>query len=162
MAIPSRNSRPGAILSDSRVFFVTSRTAQGTPLLQSERMANQFIDVLRSYTSAGKFKINAFVVMSNHIHLLITLDESLTIEKAMQLIKGNFSFRAKKELGVQSEIWQRGFSDERITDSESFVSHRSYIEQNPVRAALASSPENYPYSSAFLRAQKAAGAKAPN
>ena len=132
------------------------------PLLQSERMANLFIDVLRTYVASAKFAVNAFVVMPNHFHLLVTLDESLTIEKAIQLIKGNFSFRAKKELGVQGEIWQRGFSDERITDRESFISHRSYIEQNPVRAGLASSPENYPYTSAFLRVQKAAGAKAPS
>lgn len=59
-------------------------------------------------------------------------------------MKGNFSYRAKKELGYQFEIWQPGFSDERVWDRESFLRHRSYIDNNPVKAGLADSPENYP------------------
>ena len=71
-------------------------------------MAALFIDVLRSYVFGGRFKIHDFVVMPDHFHLLITLDASLSIERAVQLIKGNFSFRAKRELGTMGEIWQRG------------------------------------------------------
>ena len=71
-------------------------------------MATLFIDVLRQYMRAGKFKIHDFVVMRNHVHLLITVSNSMSIEKAMQLIKGNFSYRARTELGLNCEIWQRG------------------------------------------------------
>ena len=60
-------------------------------------MANLFIDVLRSYTLAGKFKVHDFVVMQNHVHFLVTVDGEMSVEKAVQLVKGNFSFRAKKE-----------------------------------------------------------------
>jgi len=67
----------------------------------------------------------------------------MTIERALQLIKGNFSLRAKKELGFQWEIWQRGFSDVRITDRESYEQHVEYIYQNPVKAGYASSAEEY-------------------
>jgi putative transposase len=74
----------------------------------------------------------------------LTIDGDMTIEKAMQLIKGNFSFRAKKELGLSGEIWQWGFSDVRITDEESFTRHQQYIYDNPVKAGLARSPEEYP------------------
>ncbi len=78
----------------------------------------------------------------------------------MQLIKGNFSYRAKKELGFTGGIWQRGFSDVRITGQESFIAHQEYIYNNPVKAGLANTPEEYPYSSAYLRKLKRAGAKA--
>ena len=108
-------------------------------------MANLFIDVLRSYILAKKFNVHDFVVMPNHVHILLTVPGDLSIEKAMQLIKGGFSFRAKKELGFQGEVWQRGFSDVRITDEQSFRHHRDYIEINPVRAGLANSAEEYPY-----------------
>jgi len=37
--------------------------------------------------------------MKNHLHLLLTIDESLSIEKAVQFVKGGFSYRIKKELG---------------------------------------------------------------
>ena len=65
--------------------------------------------------------------MRDHVHLLITVPKLMSIEKAMQLIKGNFSFRAKKELGFGGEVWQRGFSDVRIKDNESYERHRRYI-----------------------------------
>src|SRR5437899_2239762 len=151
MARPSRNSAPSSISAELRTFFVTSKTFQGKALLQSERMALLFIDVLRIYVAAKKFKITDFVVMPDHIHLLITLDQSMSIEKAVQLIKGNFSFRVKKELGLQYEVWQRGFSEVQVLDRESFLRHRSYIDNNPVKAGLAKEPGEWPYCSAFLR-----------
>jgi len=142
--------------------FVTTRTAGGKSLFQTDRMANLFIDILRSHIRAKKFKVYDFVVIPNHVHILLTIPGDLSIEKAMQLIKGGFSFRAKKELGFPGEVWQGGFSDVRITDEQSFRHHREYIESNPVRAGLANSAEEYPYGFVFLKKQKCAGAKAQN
>jgi putative transposase len=62
------------------------------------------------------------------------------VEKAMQLIKGGFSFRAGRELGFPGEVWQRGFSDVRIVDELSFNQHKAYIDNNPVKAGLANAP----------------------
>jgi putative transposase len=150
---------PSSIPADSRIYFATSRTAEAKALLQTERMANLFIDVLRCYTTAGKFKVYEFVVMRNHFHVLLKVDEGTTIEKAVQMIKGNFSYRAKKELGFSGEIWQKGFSDVRITDEESYSRHVEYIFENPVKAGLARSAEEYPYCSAYLRRLKREKAK---
>ena len=163
MAIPSRNANSSAIRKHARTFFVTSKTHEGRALLQAERMASLFINVLRSYHQKGVFTIHDFVVMPDHFHLLITVDQNLSIEKAVQLVKGNFSFRAKRELGVNRELWQRGFSEERIRDRESFLAHRKYIGENPVRRGLVETPEDFPYSSFYFRKhKKAAGAKAPS
>jgi hypothetical protein len=96
------------------------------------------------------------VELPNHFHLQLTLDGRRTIERAVGLVKGNFSYRAKKELGCGFEIWQPGFSDERVWDRESFLRHRAYIDNNPVKAGLADKPENYPYGSAYFRARKKA------
>jgi putative transposase len=90
----------------------------------------------------------------------MTVPGELSIEKAMQLIKGGFSFRANKELGFRGEIWQRGFSDVRIVDEQSFQRHREYIDNNPVKAGVANSPEEYPYGFAYLKKRKCAGAEA--
>ncbi len=136
------------------MFFVTSKTSQGRPLLQMEKPALLFIDVLRSYTLKGTFKVHEFVVMPDHFHVLVTLDEKTSIERAVQLSKGNFSFRRKRELGLTGEVWQRGFSEVRVMDRSSFLAHKEYIDQNPVRAGLARSAEDYPYCSAHLRKNK--------
>ena len=159
MSKPSRPSNPQNLKAQLRTFFVTTRTAGGRPIFQTDRMAALFIDVLRCYMRAGKFKVHDFVVMRNHVHLLITLGPDISVEKAMQLIKGNFSFRAKTELGFHGEIWQRGFSDVRIKDEESFRAHQRYIYGNPVKAGLASAPEEYTNGSLYLRRLKAQGLK---
>jgi REP-associated tyrosine transposase len=155
MAKPFRNTNAENIQQEGRTFFISSH-AVGYPL-QTERMANLFIDVLKRYVAAKKFTIHDFVVMPDHFHLQMTVNGTMTIEKAVQLIKGNFSYRAKKELGFQREVWQRGFSDERIWDRESFLAHRAYIDQNPVKAGLTRSAEEYPYCSAYFRKKKNRG-----
>lgn len=132
----------------------------GRALLQSERNATLLVDVMRSYVAAGKFRLHDFVIMPDHVHLLITVEGEMTIEKAMQFIKGGFSYRLKKELGYMGEVWQRGFSEVRVDNRESFARHRQYIAQNPVKAGLVDSPEKFPYSFSYLAARKAAGAEA--
>ncbi|MGB8259846.1 MAG: transposase [Terracidiphilus sp.] len=144
----------------ARTFFTTTRTAAGRSLFQTERMALLFIDVLRAQMRSGKMRIHDFVVMPNHVHILLTVPAETTLEKAMQLIKGGFSFRAGKELGFKGEVWQRGYSDVLVDNEVSFEQHREYIANNPVKAGLVQSPDEYPYGSLFLKKQKHAGAKA--
>jgi putative transposase len=89
----------------------------------------------------------------------MTLSVEATIEKAMQLIKGGFSYRLKKEFGYQGEVWQRGFSEVRVMDAENFMQHREYIIQNPVKTGLVEAAELYPYSYTYLAKKKAQGIK---
>jgi putative transposase len=83
--------------------------------------------------------------MPDHIHVLLTPKTSL--EKAVQFIKGGFSYRAKKELGSNMEVWQKGFSDHRIRDAEDYVRHVVYIRENPLRKRLCERVEEFAYSS---------------
>jgi putative transposase len=117
------------------------------------------IEVLRSNMAAGNFQLHDFVIMPNHLHLLMTLPTDTTIEKAMQLIKGGFSYRLKKEYAFKGEVWQRGFSEVRVNDRESWSHYREYIGQNPVKAGLVPSPEQYPYSYTYLARRKGQGLK---
>jgi len=164
MAKPDRNASPNAILSPARVFFATTKTSMGRRLLQSERNAGLLIDVMRSLVAEHKFKLHDFVVMPDHLHVLLTVEDGMTIEKAMQLIKGRFSRRLTQEFGYLGEVWQRGFTEMQVLNRESFLQHRTYIAMNPVKAGLADSPDHYPYCFEFLTKQKSshqAGAKAP-
>jgi putative transposase len=159
MAHPARNAHPQAIVASSRIFFATTKISMGRRLLQSERSAMLLIDVLRSNVAAGKFELHEFVIMPDHLHVLMTLPDDMTIERAMQLIKGGFSYRLKKEFGYQGEVWQRGFSEVRIADAQSFMQHREYIVQNPVKAGFVETAEQYPYSYTYLAKKKAQGIK---
>ena len=127
----------------------------GRRLLQSERNANLLINVLRSLVVERKFQLHDFVVMPDHVHLLLTVFDEMTIEKAMQLIKGRFSHRLAHELGYKGEVWQRGFTEEQVINKESLEAHRAYIVNNPVKAGLAASPDEYPFCFRFLARKKA-------
>jgi putative transposase len=156
----ARASNPKNASVASRGFFVTTQTAGRRHLFQTERMANLLIEVLRDQMRAKHFVVHHFVVMPDHMHLLITVPAGMSIEKAMQLIKGNFSIRASRDLGFRSGIWQRGFSDVQVLDQRSFQKHKDYIDNNPVRAGIVKLPAEYPYGSASLIMQKRAAAKA--
>jgi putative transposase len=140
----------------------------GRRLLQSERNAGLLIDVLRSLIAEQQFKLLDFVIMPDHFHALVTVHDAMTIEKAMQLIKGRFSRRLKLETGYLGEIWQRGFSEIQVMNSESLKKYQEYVAENPVKAKLAESAEQYPFCFQFLARKKAeltshmsmAGAKA--
>jgi len=102
------------------------------------------IDTLAHYRDEGKFLLYEFVIMPDHIHALLTPAEKISLERAMQFIKGGFSFRMKE----RGSLWQASFTNHRIRDREDHERHRDYIRMNPVRARLARRPEEYPYSSA--------------
>jgi putative transposase len=110
-------------------------------------MAGLFVDVLLHYRKQGRYLLHEFVVMPDHFHLLVTPLESL--ERAMQLVKGGFSFRAKKELGFTHDIWQPSYYDHRVRDAEEFFAFREYIRQNAVKRGLAANAEDYRFSSAW-------------
>jgi putative transposase len=145
MAIPGRNASQEDILRPSRTFFVTTKTSMGRRLLQSERNAGLLIEILRELVKEHVFELHDFVVMPDHVHLLFTVGEEMTIEKAVQLVKGRFSFRLKKEHGYLGEVWQRGFSEVQVMGRENFETHRRYIAENPAKARLVAAGEEYPF-----------------
>ena len=108
-----------------------------------------FLKTMYLYRHAGKFRLHAFVIMPEHVHVLLTPAADVTLERAVQLIKGSYSHAFGMEYGKHREVWQRGFSDHRIRDAEDFERHRQYIRQNPVVRGLIERVEEYRYSSAY-------------
>jgi putative transposase len=136
-----------------RTFFVTSVSNGRRPIFREERMARLILNVLEDNRSKKRYLLHEFVVMPDHFHLILTPAPDVSLEKALQYIKGGFSFRAKKELQVTSLIWEESFTNHRIRNAEDYETHREYVLQNPVKAGLAKTPAEYPYSSAHNGAQ---------
>jgi putative transposase len=132
--------------NNTQTYFVTSKTWEGRALFQAEPWARLFFQTLLLYRGKN-YLLHGFVLMPDHFHLLISPVDAL--EHAVQLIKGGFSFRAKKEFGSNAEIWQRGFADHRIRDWEDYDKHLHYIHGNPLNRHLCERAEEYRYSSAY-------------
>jgi putative transposase len=137
MSIPSRSAGAGT-------YFVTSATFNRRRLFQIAINAELFLETLQQYRHAGHYKLHAFVVMPDHIHLLLS-PQGIALERVMALIKGGFSH----QLGSKLPVWQRGFTDHRIRDGNEFRMRRQYIHENPVRARQVEFRGLYPYSSAY-------------
>ena len=127
-------------------YFVTSQTWQRRELFRNPKWAELFLDILHWYRGRA-YLLHEYVLMPEHFHVLIT--PSVTLERAIQFIKGGFSYRVKKELGSPMEIWQSGFSDHRIRDSQDYDIHVDYIWRNPAGRKLVESAADYPCCSAF-------------
>ncbi len=132
--------------NNAQNYFVTSDTWERRALFNVESWARLFFKILLWHRGEA-YLLHEFVLMPDHFHLLIT--PSIALERAVQLIKGGFSFQAKKELGSNMEIWHRGFADHRVRDAEDYEKHLHYIHLNPLKKHLCASPAEYRYSSAY-------------
>jgi putative transposase len=132
----------------SDVYFITASTWGHRSLLQTDRMARLFIETIFRYRTERRFLVHEFVVMPTHFHLLLT-PSGVALERAVQFIKGGFSYRVKKDLALNMEVWERGYIDHRIRDASDYSRHVHYIRQNPVEARIVESAADYMYSSAY-------------
>jgi len=127
-----------------RTYFITTVTAQRRRLFQVSANAELLRAVLLDYRSQGRFLLHAFVIMPDHFHAIITPAPEVSLEKAVQYVKGGFSFRLKNK----RDVWMRSFNQSQILSEEKFISAVRYIEENPVRKGLVPMAAEYPFSSA--------------
>ncbi len=130
--------------NNGQTYFVTSSTVQRKCFFRSEDWCDLFVETLYGYRPE-RFAIHGFVVMEDHFHLLMTPVESL--ERAVQMVKGGFSFRVKKHLGWTGDVWGVGFSDHRIRDVEDFEVYQRYIAKNAAECRGIERAEDHPYCS---------------
>jgi len=135
-------------MSPPGTYFVTFLTWQRRRLFIVDSYARLFLKTLYHYRRQGAFHLHAFVLMPEHVHLLLTPGGDVTLEQALQLIKEGCSRAFGLEFGPK-EIWQRGFTDHRIRDAEDYERHRSYIHQNPVKRGLVERAVQYQFCSAY-------------
>jgi putative transposase len=100
----SRKSDRRNIVAGRRTFFAGCKTFMERRFFEAQNEAELFIDMLRTNTLAGKFKLHDFVVMPDHFHVLLTVYGNTSIERAIQLIKGGYSFRRNTELGLAGDL----------------------------------------------------------
>jgi putative transposase len=146
------------------VYIATTDTWERRSLFITLSLAKIVVEQIVACRERGFYELRAFALMPDHLHVLITPSDETTIEKAMQMIKGGSAHQVGIERPQQFPIWHRGFHDRWIRDAEQFWQAKSYIEQNPVKARLVGTAEQYPWSSAsgkvildFSRYESASG-----
>ena len=130
------------------VYFVTTDTWQRRQIFLKPDLARIVLEQLLECRDRGFYMLHSFVVMPEHLHVLMTPGEETSIEKAVQMIKGGASFKIRKEVNYRSPIWHSGYHDRWIRDAHEYRMRKQYIELNPVKARLAERPADYSQGSA--------------
>jgi len=129
-------------------YFITTKCWQSRAIFQVPETAEILIETLLNYRDREAYALHEFVVMPDHLHLLLTPSSTTSVEKSMQFIKGRSSHQIHKARNQKMEIWQVGFHDWTIRDWNDWQTKVEYIHSNPVRAKLVQRAEDWPYSSA--------------
>lgn len=120
-----------------QTYAITAVAHERRRIFQRAANADLLIATILRYRNGGSFLLHGFVVMPDHLHILLSPSES--IEKTAQLIKGGFSFAVRKQYtGV---VWQPGYFAHHMTDNNDYAAQIGYIANNPVRKGYV----DYPY-----------------
>ncbi len=89
--------------------------------------------------------VGRYVLMPDHIHLFAGIAPNLvTVSDGVRYLKKMLS-KVIQQKGLSPPHWQKGFFDHVLRSSESYSGKWEYVVQNPVRAGLVLSPEEWPY-----------------
>jgi len=144
--------------------FVTFSCYRRLPLLGSVRARNEFVLVLGEVRRAYDFKLVGYVIMPEHVHLLISesgrANPSIVIKMLKQRVsrrlrarrrkrvpaaQGRFSFaRGDRQL---KQFWQRRFYDFNVWSRKKRIEKLNYMHMNPVKRGLVKNPKDWPWSS---------------
>ena len=139
--------------------FITCSCYRRLPFLGSAEQRDVFLTVLEQTRKKYQFVVAGYVVMPEHIHLLVGEPKVANPSRVMQVLKQRVSLQcrarartAKQQQSIFSErlppaFWQPRSYDFNVRTKKKYIEKLNYIHMNPVRRGLVESPELWPWSS---------------
>ena len=121
----------------------------GSCALRDRRIANEIRETLLKW-NGKRYRLIAWVIMPNHVHILIEMMEEYSLSEVMHSIKSYAAHQANKILGQKGRIWAVESFDRYIRDAGHFRNTIRYIEENPVKAGLCGRAEDWEFGSAYV------------
>ena len=141
--------RPKHISVEGEFYFLTTHCAFGTKPFEERQGSLAFMDIFKEKHDKFNLRLFAYVIMPNHVHILLQLPENVDISNLMNHINGASSRRVNSVLNDRYEnIWQGGFHDEIIRSATDFGNKVNYVHENPVSKNLVEKAIDYEFSSA--------------
>jgi putative transposase len=153
---------------DPPLFFITFCTVRRRKILANTRTHNAFVGYAKRALDHN-VAVGRYVIMPDHIHLIVAGDREFDLGMwvrglkrvvAAAVIGGRHSRNSAAEtaattptavattfspVGKLPSLWERGFFDHSIRNSESYAQKWDYVRENPVRAGLVSREEDWPF-----------------
>ena len=118
----------------------------GACFLVDSRIARLVVDTLRRF-DGERYQLHAWCVMPNHVHVLVTPLGTNTLSSIVHSWKSFTANEANRKLGRSGRFWMPEYFDRAIRNERHFRLAVAYIENNPVKAGLCETPEDWPWSS---------------
>ena len=149
-------ARPLRISFAGGVFHVTSRGNNREKIFLDQSDFEKYRALLRRYRTKHDFKLYAYALMPNHVHLLIETTTTASISKIMHGINTSYAMYFNSKYDHVGHVWQGRFHSS-IIDTENYLFEvMRYMDLNPVRAAISKRPQNYEWTSYRRYAEGAA------
>lgn len=128
---------------DAPLFFITIGTFDRKPVLATDAVRNRFVAFGKEHSGRG-IAIGQYVIMPDHVHFFVRLAPQYKLGSTVGFLKKALSV-ALKESGHSLQHWQSGFFDHMVRSAASYSEKWEYVYQNPVRAGLVESADQWPY-----------------
>jgi len=132
-------------------YFVTTATYKKKPLFVDTKKAEILKNVIYNFRSHKRYLVLSFVIMPDHLHLLLVPAKNYDISKIMHTIKRGSARLINQELKSSGKVWEPRFFDRVARSKQELINDITYIHFNPVEKGLVEKPEEFLFSSANPR-----------
>lgn len=136
--------RHGRISDPGRAYLLTTVTHERHPIFQDWQLARLLIAEMRRLHERQLVQSLAWVVMPDHLHWLVQLQETSLAKLVLQL-KSRSAIAINKARETSGRVWQKGFHDHALRQEEDLTATARYIVANPLRAGLVKRVGDYPH-----------------
>jgi putative transposase len=140
--------RLGRIWISRPVFFITACTAGRKPVLASQPAMNILLSEWQAAKERHGWLIGRYVIMPDHVHFFCAEQAEGAIRPLQRFMNKWKEWAAKglcTEMALTPPLWQRGYFDHVLRSEESYAEKWAYVRENPVRAGLVGSWEQWPW-----------------
>jgi REP element-mobilizing transposase RayT len=127
------------------IYHVTTVTAAREPVFRDFDTARAASVSIVSYESMGDARLLAWVLMPDHLHLLLQLGIRDSLPLVVCRIKARSAAAANRASSRQKAIWTKGYHDHALRREEDMQTVARYIVANPIRAGLVARCGDYPF-----------------
>lgn len=138
--------RASRVKSESGIYHIMLRGINQQVIFEQSEDYEKFTEILNKYKAISGYKVFAYCLMSNHIHLVIK-EEKESIEQIIKRIAGSYVYWYNWKYYRKGHLFQDRFRSEPIEDEKYLLTVIRYIHRNPVKAEISEKSADYPYSS---------------
>ena len=139
------------MLKDKASYHVTARSNYKKLLLEPAAVKKMFLDVVARAKEIYSFRLENYVLMGNHFHFIIHPTNGSNLSMIMKWIMQTFAIRYNKANGLIGHFWGDRFFSYIIPNYQEYLRVFFYIDNNPVKAELVSTPWDWKWCALWLR-----------